>query len=160
MKDTGHVTEKMTLVFFDFLGVFHRFNINIRIEVHFFRLHWEMKGQWSRVNLWEALRTPQDLHETSVLSFPDANEKKCTSILYKLIHWKIFTQKLRPCCRLGTLTSWLSPSWCTFYWNQSAPSQKLVLRDLAIENSCIYDFHCCNIKRDFDQDVYTILIQI
>ena len=31
--------------------------INLRIEVHFFRLHWEMKGHWSSVNLvkYEAL---------------------------------------------------------------------------------------------------------
>ena len=25
--------------------------LQVRIEVHFFRLHWEMKGHWSRVNL-------------------------------------------------------------------------------------------------------------
>ena len=34
-----------------------------------------MKGHSARVNLWEALRSPQDLHVTSVLSFPNANEK-------------------------------------------------------------------------------------
>ena len=36
-----------------FLWFFRRFSINIRIEVHFFRLHAEMKGHWSRVNLWD-----------------------------------------------------------------------------------------------------------
>ena len=51
--------------------------VHVRIEVHFFRLHLEMKGNWSRVNLVKR----QDLHMTSVLSFPNANEKKCTSIL-------------------------------------------------------------------------------
>ena len=51
MKDTGHVTEKLTLIFFYFIGVFHCFSINIRIKEHFFRLHWEMKGHLSCVNL-------------------------------------------------------------------------------------------------------------
>ena len=51
----------------------------------FFRLHWEMKGHWSRVNLWEALL--KDLHATSVLSFPNANEKKYTSILIFMLKW-------------------------------------------------------------------------
>ena len=32
MKDTDHVTN---IDFFDFWGVFHRFSIHIRIEVHF-----------------------------------------------------------------------------------------------------------------------------
>ena len=64
---------KIEIDFFDFLGGFRRFSINIRIEVHFFRLHWEMKGHWSRVNLWEALCASQDLNVTSVLSFPNAN---------------------------------------------------------------------------------------
>ena len=38
MEDTGHVTEKLTMIFFNFLGVFHRFSINIiiKIEVHLF----------------------------------------------------------------------------------------------------------------------------
>ena len=35
MKDTGQVTEKLTLIFFDILEGFHRFSMNIRIEVHF-----------------------------------------------------------------------------------------------------------------------------
>ena len=35
MKETGHMTEKLTLIFFfDLLEVFRRFSINIRIEVH------------------------------------------------------------------------------------------------------------------------------
>ena len=34
MKDTGHVTKTIDIDFFDFLGGFHRFSINIRIEVH------------------------------------------------------------------------------------------------------------------------------
>ena len=71
MKDTGHVMEKLTLIF-RILGVFHRFNINIRIDVHFFLLHWEMKGHWSRVNLVKR-------------SFPNANEK---SVLQSLTHVK------------------------------------------------------------------------
>ena len=36
MKDTGHMTKKIDMYFFDFLGVFHRFSINLRIEVHLF----------------------------------------------------------------------------------------------------------------------------
>ena len=37
MKDTGHMTEILTLIFFFyFFGVFHCFSINIRIEVHLF----------------------------------------------------------------------------------------------------------------------------
>ena len=32
---TGHVTEKFTLIFFDFLGVICRISINTWIEVHF-----------------------------------------------------------------------------------------------------------------------------
>ena len=44
MKETGRVTEKLTsIVLIYFLGVFHRFSINVRIEVHFFRLHREWK---------------------------------------------------------------------------------------------------------------------
>ena len=43
------------------------------IEVHFFRMHWEMKGQWSRVNLV--------LHATSVLLFPITREQKCTNYI-------------------------------------------------------------------------------
>ena len=36
MKDTGHVTGKLDIDFFDFLGDFHRFSISIRIKVHFY----------------------------------------------------------------------------------------------------------------------------
>ena len=46
-----------------------------RIEVHFFRLHWEMKGHWSCVNLVRHKALLKDLHATSVLSFPNANKK-------------------------------------------------------------------------------------
>ena len=48
----------------------------LRIEVHFFVCIGKWKGHWSRVNLVKR----EDLHATSVLSFPNAN-KKCTSIL-------------------------------------------------------------------------------
>ena len=48
MKDTGHVND---IDFFDCLWVFHRLSINVKIEVHFLCLHWEMKVHWSRVNL-------------------------------------------------------------------------------------------------------------
>ena len=34
-----------------------------------------MKGHWSHVNLWEVLCASQNLHMTSVFSFPNANEK-------------------------------------------------------------------------------------
>ena len=49
--------QKIDNDFFYFYGLFAALAlyINIRIEVHFFLLHWEMKGHWSRVNLWEAL---------------------------------------------------------------------------------------------------------
>ena len=66
---------KIDIDFLDFIRVFHRYSINIRIEVHFFCLRGEMKGHWARVNLCEALRSSQDLHVTSVLSFPNANKK-------------------------------------------------------------------------------------
>ena len=61
----------------DIIGTF----IHLRIEVHFFRLHWEMKGHWSCVNLVKREALLKDLHVTSVLSFPNADEQKCTSIL-------------------------------------------------------------------------------
>ena len=51
MKDTGHVTEKLILIF-RLLGVCHRFSINIRIEVHFFVCN----GKWKdtgRVKIFE-----------------------------------------------------------------------------------------------------------
>ena len=51
------------------------------IEVHFFRLHWEMKGHWLSVNFVKREALLKDLHTTSVLSFPNANDQKCTSIL-------------------------------------------------------------------------------
>ena len=35
MKDTSHMTEKLTLIFSLFLWVMCRFSINIRIEGHF-----------------------------------------------------------------------------------------------------------------------------
>ena len=52
--------------FCDFLWVFRRLSIKIRIELQFFGLHLEMKRQWS-------LRASQDLHVTSDPSFPNAN---------------------------------------------------------------------------------------
>ena len=73
MKDTGHVTEKLTLIFFfDFLGVFHRLCINIRIEVHFCSF---ASGNETLVACKSLRSASQDLHVTSVLSFPHANEK-------------------------------------------------------------------------------------
>ena len=53
----------------------------LRTEVNFCRLHWEMKGHWSRVNFVKCEAILNDLHATSVLSFSNANEQKCTSIL-------------------------------------------------------------------------------
>ena len=54
-----------------------------------FRLHCEMKGHWSRVNLVKHEALLKDLHATSVLSFSNANENKCTSILiFMLKRWK------------------------------------------------------------------------
>ena len=56
---------------------YHRLRlIYLRIEVHLFCLHWEMKGHWSRVNLVKREALLKDLHVTSVLSFPDAYQKK------------------------------------------------------------------------------------
>ena len=49
--------------------------IYLRIEVHSFSLHWEMKGHWSRVNLVLCEALLKDLHVTNVLSFPNANKK-------------------------------------------------------------------------------------
>ena len=56
MNATGHMTEKLTLI----LRIC-RFNLNIRIEVHFFR-------------------ASQHLHMSSVLSFNQCKQKKCTLI--------------------------------------------------------------------------------
>ena len=76
---------KIDIDCFDFLGEFRRLSINIiRIEIHFFRLHWEMKGHRSRVNLWEVLCASQDLHVTSVLSFPNTYEKSVLQSLNKV----------------------------------------------------------------------------
>ena len=58
-----------------YLGVFHRFSINIRIELHFFRLHWEMERHWSRVNLVKREALLKDLHATSVFHFPMQTKK-------------------------------------------------------------------------------------
>ena len=43
MNATGHVTEKLKIDFFNFLGIICRFSINIWIEVHFFGIDWEIK---------------------------------------------------------------------------------------------------------------------
>ena len=51
-------------------GAFH-----LRIEVHFFCLHLEMKGHWSRLNLAKREVLLKDLHATSVLSFPYAKKR-------------------------------------------------------------------------------------
>ena len=53
---------------------------------HYFCLHGEMKRHWSRLNLWEALGASQISHVTSVHSFPNANKKKCTSILNWILY--------------------------------------------------------------------------
>ena len=47
----------------------------LRIEVHFFCLHGEMKGHWSRENILKHKALLKYLHATSVLSFPHANKK-------------------------------------------------------------------------------------
>ena len=56
-------------IFFDFLGVFHCFSVNIRIEVHLFLFD---------------ISASQDLHVTTVLSFPNANKKSVLRSLKKL----------------------------------------------------------------------------
>ena len=57
-------------------NLWHSWNgSHLRIEVHFFCLRMEMKGHRSRVILWAAICTLQDLHVTLVLSFPNANKK-------------------------------------------------------------------------------------
>ena len=47
MKDSDHVTKKLTLIFVRLLGVCCRFSINIIIEVHFFVCigKWEDTGR-------------------------------------------------------------------------------------------------------------------
>ena len=54
-----------------------------------FGLYWEMKGLWSRVNLWQALLTSQDSHVTRVLSFPNAN-KKCANVFKTLSDYRLW----------------------------------------------------------------------
>ena len=49
--------------------------IYLRIEVHFFCLHWEIKGHWLSVNVVKGEALFKDLRATSVLSFPNANKK-------------------------------------------------------------------------------------
>ena len=56
--------------------------LHLRIEVHFFRLHLEMKGHLSRVNPVKREVLLKDLHATSVLSFPNANAKSVLESLY------------------------------------------------------------------------------
>ena len=79
--------------FFRLLRFICHFSINIKIEVHFFCLHWEMKGHWSRENFWEALRASQHLHMTSVLSFPNANKE---SVLQSLTDDQCISKAQRP----------------------------------------------------------------
>ena len=57
------------------------YRVYSRIEVHLFRLHWEIKGHLSRENLVKRETLLEDLPATSVLSFSNANDKKCASIL-------------------------------------------------------------------------------
>ena len=52
------------------------YRIQLRIEKNFFCLNWEMKGRWSSVNHVKCEALLNDLHATSVLSFPNANKKK------------------------------------------------------------------------------------
>ena len=71
--------------FFEFLGVFHRFSINIRIAVHF--LSFVLGNEKTPVACKSLLRASQDLHMTSVLSFPNANENR---VLQSLMVWIYF----------------------------------------------------------------------
>ena len=57
--------------FFSILGFICHFTINMRIEGHYFCLHWEM------------LRASQDLHVTSGLPFPNG-KKTCRNVLQSL----------------------------------------------------------------------------
>ena len=107
MKDTCHVNKKLTWIFL-LLGVICRFSINIRIEVHLFCLHWEMKGHWSRVNLVER-------------SFPNANKKVSSILKYgpyaHFGYWTlILSQKsiFKSCKEMSktSQTSWSQEGWC------------------------------------------------
>ena len=83
----------------------------LRIDVHFFCLHWEMTGHWSSVNLVMRKALLRDLHTNSVLSFPNANEQMCTSILIFMLkshvtsvfHCKIFVSFLMLRCSHGSV---------------------------------------------------------
>ena len=52
-----------------------------------------MKGHWSRVNLVKRFALLKDLHATSVLSFPNAKKKLCTSILLIMLKPQITPKK-------------------------------------------------------------------
>ena len=61
----------------------------LRIEVHFFCLHWEMKGYGSLVNLVKREVLLKDLHGISVLSFPNANKRELYFNTYIYSKWEI-----------------------------------------------------------------------
>ena len=83
---------------------------HLRIVVHFFGFHWKMKRHWSRVNLVRREVLLKDWHTTSVLSFPNANEQKFTSILiFMLKRWKTPKKSKNPCEFFHHVTS-------VFHW--------------------------------------------
>ena len=95
MKDTGNMSGKLTWIFSTF-GGFHRFSINIRIEVHFcsFALGNERtlvacKSLRSALRFTRLtsdqcpVRASQDLHATS--SFPNANEESVLPSLNNIL---------------------------------------------------------------------------
>ena len=89
MKDTGHVIKKLTLIFFPLLGIICHFSINIRVKVHFFSLHWEMKGHWSCVNFFPHL---YEMPVSADCSISLKNEKD----MHSLVLYRIDIFLLRP----------------------------------------------------------------
>ena len=72
MKDTGHVTEKNDIDFFDFLGFF---SINIRIEVHLCSFALENERTLVACKSLRIASRFTKFTRDQCLSFPNANEK-------------------------------------------------------------------------------------
>ena len=70
--------------FFLFLGLLVTLAWIKGLKYTFVRLHWEMRGHGSQVNLWEALCASHDLHVTSFLSIVIAQCNKKISVLQSL----------------------------------------------------------------------------
>ena len=74
---------KIDIDFFDFLGVFHRFCIDIRIEVHFFCLH---LGNERTLVAVKYLRSAKRFTRDQCPFISQMQTKKCTLIL----KWTLF----------------------------------------------------------------------